>query len=180
MSSMHLSSHRLWERINQNACIIKLIINEYPNNLSFDLLGFDPTVCLSLTQETALHRCILYLHYSKITCLSYKTKIMIHLLKDCLHLQDEALQTLLHTAAIKLGSGNMADYHFTQRQAWFPNSGTSMIRPHPPPPKKKKELMWYFNFYGSFCVNLMISLETCMQEERFVLFPFKHKMQEFF
>ena len=26
---------------------------------------------------------------------------MIHLLKDCLHLQDEALQTLLHTAAIK-------------------------------------------------------------------------------
>ena len=96
---------------------IKLIINEYPNNLSFDLLGFDPTVCLSLTQEIALHRCILYLHYSKITRLSYKTKIMIHLLKDCLHLQDEALQTLLHTAAIKLGSGNMADYHFTQRQA---------------------------------------------------------------
>ncbi|CAH3032151.1 unnamed protein product, partial [Pocillopora meandrina] len=80
-----------------------LIINEYPNNLSFDLLGFDPTVCLPLTQETALHRCILYLHYSKITRLSYKTKIMIHLLKDCLHLQDEALQTLLHTAAIKLG-----------------------------------------------------------------------------
>ena len=101
MSSMHLSSCRLWERINQNACIIKLIINEYPNNLSFDLLGFDPTVCLSLTQETALHRCILYLHYSKITRLSYKTKIMIHLLKDCLHLQDEALQTLLHTAAKK-------------------------------------------------------------------------------
>ncbi|RMX59561.1 hypothetical protein pdam_00003666, partial [Pocillopora damicornis] len=66
-------------------------------------LSFDPTVCLSLTQETALHRCILYLHYSKITRLSYKTKIMIHLLKDCLHLQDEALQTLLHTAAIKLG-----------------------------------------------------------------------------
>ena len=89
---------------------IKLIINEYPNNLSFDLLGFDPTVCLSLTQETALHRGILYLHYSKITRLSYKTKIMIHLLKDCLHLQDEALQTLLHTAAIKLGSGNMGDY----------------------------------------------------------------------
>lgn len=54
MSSMHLSSHRLRERINQNSCIIKLIINEYPNNLSFDLLGFDPTVCLSLTQETAL------------------------------------------------------------------------------------------------------------------------------
>ena len=42
---------------------------------------------------------------------------MIHLLKDSLHLQDEALQTLLDTAAIKLGSGNMADYHFTQRQA---------------------------------------------------------------
>ena len=127
ISSMHLSSHRLWERINQNACMIKLIISEYPNNLSFDLLGFDPIVCLSLIQETALHRCILYLHYSKITHLSYKTKIMIHLLKDCLHLQDEALQTLLHTAAIKLGSGNMADYHFTQRQAWFANSGTSMI-----------------------------------------------------
>ena len=84
--------------------MIKLIISKYPNNLSFDLLGFDPTVCLSLTQETALHRCILYLHYSKITRLGYKTKIMIHLLKDCLHLQDEALQTLLHTAAIKLGS----------------------------------------------------------------------------
>ena len=142
MSSMHLSSHRLWERINQNACIIKLIINEYPNNLSFDLLGFDPTVCLSLTQDTALHRCILYLHYSKITRLGYKTKIMIHLLKDCLHLQDEALQTLLHTAAIKLGSGNMGDYHFTQRQAqrqaWFANSGTSMICPQPPPPQNKK------------------------------------------
>lgn len=141
MSSMHLSSHRLWERINQNACMIKLIISKYPNNLSFDLLGFDPTVCLSLTQETALHRCILYLHYSKITRLGYKTKIMIHLLKDCLHLQDEALQTLLHTAAIKLGSGNMGDYHFTQRQAqrqaWFANSGTSMICPQPPPLKIK-------------------------------------------
>ena len=40
--------------------------------------------------------------------------------------------------------------------------------------------MWYFNFFVSFCVNIMISLETCMQEDRFVVFPFKLKMQEFF
>ena len=149
ISSMHLSSHRLWERINQNACMIKLIISEYPNNLSFDLLGFDPIVCLSLIQETALHRCILYLHYSKITHLSYKTKIMIHLLKDCLHLQDEALQTLLHTAAIKLGSGNMGDYHFTQRQAWF--------SPKPPPPKKKKNKKEKKNW----CDTLIFCLILC-------------------
>ncbi|XP_022779587.1 uncharacterized protein LOC111321069 isoform X2 [Stylophora pistillata] len=73
--------------------------------------GFDPTVRSSDTQETALHRCILCLHYSNIRRLVDKTKIMIHLLKDCLHLQDKALQTPLHAAAIKLLSGNKVDFY---------------------------------------------------------------------
>lgn len=74
-------------------------------------IGFSTTVRSSDTQETALHRCILCLHYTKIRRLSEKIRQMINLLQDCLPLQDKALQTPLHAAATKLITGNKSDYY---------------------------------------------------------------------
>ena len=74
-------------------------------------IGFSTTVRSSDTQETALHRCVLCLHYTKIRRLSEKIRQMINLLQDCLPLQDTALQTPLHAAATKLITGNKSDYY---------------------------------------------------------------------
>ena len=63
------------------------------------------------TQETALHRCVLCLHFTKIRRLSEKIRQMINLLQDCLPLQDKALQTPLHAAATKLITGNKSEYY---------------------------------------------------------------------
>lgn len=73
--------------------------------------GFDVTVRSVDSQETALHRSVLCLHFSNTRRNTEKVKQMVHLLKDCLPLQDKALQTPLHAAATKLITGNKADYY---------------------------------------------------------------------
>ncbi|KAL9974856.1 hypothetical protein ACROYT_G011952 [Oculina patagonica] len=73
--------------------------------------GFSTTVRSSDTQETALHRCILCLHYANIRRLYEKIRQMINMLKDCLSLQDKALQTPIHSAATKLITGIKSEYY---------------------------------------------------------------------
>ena len=65
----------------------------------------------SVTQETALHRCVLCLHFNNLRRVSEKTRRTVHLLKDCLFLKDEASQTPLHIAAAKLITGNKSNYY---------------------------------------------------------------------
>ena len=69
------------------------------------------TVRTCPTQETALHRCILCLHYANVRRLSEKIRRTVDMLKDCLALQDEGQQTPLHAAAAKLITGNKSDYY---------------------------------------------------------------------
>lgn len=76
----------------------------------FSFLGFNVTVYSAASQESALHRCVQYLHLSNVRRHSEKIKRTVHLLKDCLLLQDGAMQTPLHVAAEKMLSGNKSDY----------------------------------------------------------------------
>lgn len=66
------------------------------------LAGFNVTVRTSGSQETALHRSVLCLSYSDRRHSIDKIKRLVHLLKDCLPLQDKAMQTPLHAASVKL------------------------------------------------------------------------------
>ena len=65
------------------------------------------------TQETALHTCITSSQYVYIrrNRLRAKIKRVVHMLNDCLPLQNNALQTPLHAVAIKLISGTLSDYY---------------------------------------------------------------------
>ena len=65
----------------------------------------------SVTQETALHRCVLCLHYTNVRRPAEKLKRTLDLLKDCLFSKNEAFQTPLHVAAAKLITGNKSNYY---------------------------------------------------------------------
>ena len=71
-----------------------VVINCFP--------GFNVTVRTSGSQETALHRSVLCLSYSDRRHSIDKIKRLVHLLKDCLPLQDKSMQTPLHAASVKL------------------------------------------------------------------------------
>lgn len=71
-----------------------VVINYFP--------GFNVTVRTSGSQETALHRSVLCLSYSDRRHSIDKIKRLVHLLKDCLPLQDKSMQTPLHAASVKL------------------------------------------------------------------------------
>lgn len=74
--------------------------------------GFNATVCSSATRQTALHRCVLYLHYSyrRARHLTNRINKTVHMLKDCLLLQDSAMQTPIHAAAQEMLTSNKSDY----------------------------------------------------------------------
>ena len=84
---------------------------QYVCNVCFFFsLGFNPTVCSQKFRETALHRCVLCLHYTISRRYDAKVERIVDIMKDCLIIGDADQDTPLHVCAKQLLKGGRRDF----------------------------------------------------------------------